>query len=445
MVRLRALSTSLPPPRTASDLEHRVEPGGTFRLSDSQEILKVEETKKKFLSYGRQHVSDEDIEAVTRVLRSDWLTQGPAIAQFEDALAEKVGASHVVACATGTAALHLAMLGLRIGPGDKILTTPNTFLADANCGRYVGADVAFADIETDTGNIAPDAVAAALEADIDRKIKAVIPVHFAGQPCDLPRIHELATEHGAVVVDDGCHALGASYSCDGKSILIGNASHSAMTVFSFHPVKHVAMGEGGAIATNDGDLAERVRTLRNHGMTKSDFTYSDQAASPEGDTNPWYYEMQHLGFNYRVTDIQAALGLSQLDRLRWSIEHRNRLADQYRTLIAGSLPSETVKPLSVRPGVVHAYHLFVVLIDFNRLGVSRASVMKQLREAGVGSQVHYIPVHLQPYYRQHAGTAPGDFPNAERYYEQALSLPMYPDLTAKDCGRVVDTLRACLT
>jgi len=404
----------------------------------------VEKTRK-FLPYGRQTITQEDIDAVIEVLRSDWLTQGPTVDCFEQALAQRLGAKHVVACATGTAALHLAMLALGVGPGDQVVTTPNTFLADANCARYVGADVVFADIDPDTGNIDPSVVAAILSRDRDRRIKAIIPVHFGGQPVDLPAIQELADAHGAAVVDDACHALGAAYEHHGVKHTVGDGAHSALTVFSFHPVKHVAMGEGGAVATNDDDLADKLRVFRNHGMTRENFQQPDMALARDHRPNPWYYEMQQLGYNFRVTDMQCALGLSQLKRLDWSVRRRNEIARCYQALVAEHFEAGTVEPLHVRESVVHAYHLFVVRIAFARFGVTRAEVMTRLREAGIGTQVHYIPVPLQPYYRKVCGTGPGDFPRAEAYYAQALSLPMYPDLSEADCIRVMEELALVLT
>ncbi|MEW5796623.1 MAG: UDP-4-amino-4,6-dideoxy-N-acetyl-beta-L-altrosamine transaminase, partial [Candidatus Zixiibacteriota bacterium] len=367
---------------------------------------------KPFLPYARQHITPEDIEAVAEVLRSDWLTQGPTIARFEEALAEITGAKHVVACATGTAALHLSMLALGIGPGGTVVTSPNTFLADANCARYVGAEVAFVDIDPETGNMNPEALVPLLEADTGRRVKAIIPVHFAGQPVNLMRIREITSRHGARVVDDACHALGASYECGRGSCRIGCGEHSDMTVFSFHPVKHVATGEGGAIATNDAALDEKLRRFRNHGMVKSDFANQEMAYASDGRLNPWYYEMPEPGFNYRLTDIQAALGIGQLKRLDWSVRRRNEIAFWYHRLIELNIPSGRVKPLKTCARLVHAYHLFVVQIDFEAYGIARADVMHRLREAGIGTQVHYIPVPLQPYYRRVASTKPGQFPGA---------------------------------
>jgi len=336
------------------------------------------------------------------------------------------------------------MLALGIGKGDEVVTTPNTFLASANCARFVGAEVRFVDIDATTGLMDPQSLADTLKADREKKIRAVIPVHFAGQPVDLAEIHSLSKAHGAWVVDDACHALGAEYDGGKQSLRIGGSPHSDMTVFSFHPVKHVAMGEGGAVAVHDARLAERLLRFRTHGMQKDNFMHPEMALAPDGAPNPWYYEMQELGFNYRLTDMQAALGISQLERLPWSLQRRREIARWYSRLLDDTFGDE-VRPLRVLPGRRHAYHLFVVQIDFARVGVSRAAVMNHLKQAGIGTQVHYIPVHLQPYYRQRYGTAPGDFPQAEHYYSRALSLPMYPDLTKEDIERVVRELKKALS
>lgn len=399
---------------------------------------------KRFLPYGRQHVSEADIEAVIKTLKSDWLTQGPGVPAFEKALAEKTGASDAVACSSGTAALHLAMLALGIGPGDEIATSSNTFLASANCARFVGAEVRFVDINPKNGLIDTKALRKVLQADNNHNIKAIIPVHFAGQPADAVVIHSLAAKHGAKVIEDACHAIGAWYEHNGQRHSIGECSHSDMTVFSFHPVKHVAMGEGGAITTNQPELIKKLQRFRNHGMQKEDFINSDMAQSPDGVVNPWYYEMHELGYNYRLTDIQAALGLSQLKRLNQSLERRNYLAKYYRKLIIQTFPDGGICPLEVRNSVYHAYHLYTTLIDFDKFGVSRAEVMNRLRQKGIGTQVHYIPVPLQPYYSKRYQISPTDFPMTMKYYEQALSLPMYPDLTSGDCNRVIDSLRTSL-
>lgn len=400
---------------------------------------------QKFLPYGHQHVTEDDITAVCDVLKSDWLTQGPTIVDFEHALADRLGAEEAVACSSGTAALHLCMLALGIGPGDAIITSPNTFAASANCAQFVGADVYFADIDSKTGLIDPESIDRLLKKDNEKKIKAIIPVHFAGQPADLPAIYDLAKKHGAFVIDDACHAIGASYNYDGKEHRIGNSPHSDLTVFSFHPVKHIAMGEGGAITTNLPETADRLRLFRNHGISRESKINEDMAISREGISNPWYYEMAELGFNYRLTDIQAALGIEQLKRLDWSLEKRRELAVNYCCLIQEKFTDNEVLPLINRSDVENSYHLFVVQIEFEKIGVSRAIVMNELRAQGIGTQVHYIPVHLQPYYQRNCGTKSGDCPNTEAYYEKALSLPMYPNLTEDDIRRVVDELAVALT
>lgn len=402
------------------------------------------ETPIEFLPYGRQHVTEEDIDAVCAVLRSDWLTQGPTVPLFEKRLSTTLGGKPAVACSSGTAALHLSMMALDIGPGDVVVTSPITFLADANCARYLGAEVRFADIDSETACMSPDALERLLSQDFDHRIKVVIPVHFAGQPADLPRIHALAEAHGAVIVDDACHAPGAWYRNGEAHYAIGGSRHSLMTTFSFHPVKHVTMGEGGAVLCEDPRLLERLRMFRNHGMTRDNPVLEDMAFDESGDSNPWYYEMQRLGYNYRVTDIQAALGISQLERLEDSVRKRNQLASHYRRQIQERFPDGSVRPLLFRQGVRHAYHLFVVRIEFGEYGVSRSMVMGRLRDAGIGTQVHYIPVHLQPYYRQLSHSGPGDCPVAEAYYERALTLPLFPQLEETDLDRVLDELSSAL-
>jgi UDP-4-amino-4,6-dideoxy-N-acetyl-beta-L-altrosamine transaminase len=393
---------------------------------------------EKLLPYGRQTITEADINAVEDVLRSDWLTQGPMVTRFEEALAQSVHARSAIVCSNGTAALHLAMLALRIGPRDVVVTSPNTFVADANCARYVGADIKFADIDPNTGNICPENIESLLKEDINKRIKAIIPVHFAGQPADLERIFALAKAHGAWVVDDACHALGATYETAGETVSVGSGQHSDMTVFSFHPVKHVATGEGGAICTNNPMLAGRLRMLRSHGIVRDHFIQDDLALSQSGETNAWYYEFQELGYNYRLTDIQAALGISQLKRLSDSVNRRNEIAALYCRLLKEKFPNGTVKPLTLMNGRRHAYHLFVVNIDFKSLGIDRHDVMTRLRELNVGTQVHYIPVHFHPYYRNLYGDQSSLLPNVERYYSRTLSLPMFPGLSNDDIYRVVN-------
>lgn len=402
-------------------------------------------SETSFLPYGHQHIDDDDIQAVVEVLKSDWMTQGPAVPAFEEALADFLDVRETVAVSNGTAALHLALLALGIGPGDAILTSPITFMASANCARYVGADVIFADVDAETGLIDPASVEKILKSKQGQKIKAIIPIHFAGQPADLPALSALARRYDLFVIDDACHAIGATYQHKGKTLKIGNSRHSEMTIFSFHPVKHIAMGEGGAIATDNTELAEKLRTLRNHGIERQIFVNQDMATTDDGIPNPWYHEMSRLGYNYRLTDMQAALGQTQLKKLPDSLEKRNQIAGWYRELIKKAFPSGDIDCLRLNNDLSHAYHLFVVKIDFGNIGLSRAVIMNRLRARGIGTQVHYIPVHLQPYYQNLYHGQAGDLPGADEYYQSALSLPMYPDLTRHDIERVVAELKEALS
>jgi len=400
--------------------------------------------EKKFLPYGRQTISEEDIAAVAEVLRSDWLTQGPQVERFESKLAAYLGCRHVVACTSGTAALHLAMLALELGRNDAIVTSTVTFLASANCARYVGADALFVDIDPNTGLIDMDSLEAVIEQDEGKTIRAIVPVHFAGQPSDLPRIKFIAEKYGIKIVDDACHALGSSFSNGSQAVRVGGNDYADMTVFSFHPVKHVACGEGGAVATDDDALAAKLRLYRNHGMQRDSFALPDLAYAPDGSVNPWYYEMQRLGFNYRLTDIQAVLGGSQLDRLESSIKRRQGIANLYRSVITQTFSSDQVSCLMCHESVSHAYHLFVLQIDYETFNIDRATVMNRLKDEKIGTQVHYLPIPYQPYYRERSSRHCG-FPGADKYYRRALSIPMYPALTDDDCHRVVETLKMVLS
>ncbi|MCD6248975.1 MAG: UDP-4-amino-4,6-dideoxy-N-acetyl-beta-L-altrosamine transaminase [candidate division Zixibacteria bacterium] len=400
--------------------------------------------KESFLPYGRQHINDDDIAAVSEVLRSDWLTCGPAGPAFEGSLCQTVESDNAIACSSGTAALHLAMLALGIGPGDVVITSPISFLASANCARYVGAEVWFADIDPETGLISVESLAKLLGRDSHSRVKAVIPVHLAGQPADMQAIYKLAENHGIKIVEDACHALGGSYSADGKTVPVGSCEHSDLTVFSFHPVKHVAMGEGGAVTTNDSDVADRLRRFRNHGIERERFVDSDLAYNSTGKPNPWYYEMSDLGYNYRLSDIQSTLGQSQLHRLKQSVTRRREIAGLYTELISEQFNQSNLRPLLTREYNNNAYHLYITLIDFEFYGKSRYEVMTELKKHGVGTQVHYIPIFLQPYYRDQSLEALTDCPYSLKYYESALSLPMYPELTDDDCKRVIGRLSQVL-
>jgi len=382
------------------------------------------------IPYGRQSVNEQDIAAVVEVLRSDWLTQGAAVPSFEQRVRERAGAAHAVAFNSATSALHAACFALELGPGDRLWTSPNTFVATANCARYCGADVDFVDIDPRTYNLCPDALAAKL-SEAERRgtlPKVVMPVHFAGQPCDMQRIHALAQRYGFKLIEDASHAIGASY----QGAPVGGCLLSDITVFSFHPVKIITSAEGGMALTNSGELAERMRLLRSHGVTRD-------AHRMESPTNePWYYEQVLLGFNYRMPDVLAALGASQHNRLGEFIERRRRIAARYDADLAG-LP--LVLPVRDREGE-SAFHLYVVQVAEDA-GVDRGTVFARLRAAGVGVNVHYIPVHIQPYYRR-LGFSPGMFPHAERYYRHAISLPIYASLSDADLKHVVHRLREAL-
>lgn len=396
-----------------------------------------------FLPYGRQCIDESDIQAVTEVLRCDWLTCGPKVRAFEEALAAYVGARHVVALANGTAALHLTMLAAVIGPGDRVLTSSLAFLASANCAEFVGAQADFVDIDPTDYTLDPRRLEEAWSDDV----KAVIPVDYAGYPCRHEQIAELARSRGAYIIDDACHAIGTEIT-DGRSTWkLGGHPWADMTVFSFHPVKAMTCGEGGAIATNDDRLAERCRLLRTHGMTKEPALLrydSDDLAQPrraDRSPGPWYYEMPELGYNYRITDIQCALGLSQLSKLDGFIHRRQTITDRYNEAFA-DLPHLQLPPrLDQAPHSRSiSWHLYVLKIDFESLGTTRGRFMTRLREKGVGSQVLYIPEHLQPYYRDKHGYEPGKCPEAEAFYRRCLAIPLYPAMTDGDVQRVIDAV-----
>lgn len=379
------------------------------------------------IPYGRQSIDSADCEAVRAVLDSSWLTQGPAVPRFEAALAEACGARHAVAVSNGTAALHIACLALGVGPGDRVWTSPNTFVASANCALYCGATVDFVDIDERTGNLSPAALAEKLAAaERDGKLpKVVIAVHFAGQPCAMDEIAALRRRYGFRLVEDAAHALGAEY----RGERIGGGKYADITTLSFHPVKLITTGEGGAALTNDDELAGRLRLLRSHGITREESEMHDLS---QGD---WYYEQVALGYNYRLTDLQAALGCSQMQRLESFVVRRRELADGYDRLLAG-LP---VRPLRREDACRSAWHLYVVAVD----PAERRRVFDAMRAREVQVHVHYIPVYRQPYFRA-LGFAPGYCPEAERYYAGALTLPLYPDLTEDEQRQVVAALAEVL-
>ncbi len=383
------------------------------------------------IPYGRQDIRQEDIDAVVAVLRSDWLTQGPAVPAFERALADYCGVRYAVAVNSGTSALHVACAALDLGPGDWLWTSPNTFVASANCARYCGADVDFVDIDPRTYNMSVAALAAKLEeaGRTGRLPKIVVPVHFAGQSCDMKGIRGLAEQYGFRIVEDASHAVGAKY----LSEPVGNCRYSDVAVFSFHPVKIITTGEGGMAMTNDGALAARMGRLRTHGTTR------DPALMDAPSRGAWYYEQHELGFNYRMTDLQGALGVSQLRRLDEFVVRRRGLADRYDRLLS-QMP--VIRPWQ-HPDTRSAWHLYVIQLDPARCPRSRRDVFDALRAAGIGVNVHYIPVHRQPYYRRLAADA-GGCPEAEAYYARAITLPLHAGLTESDQDRVMAALANAL-
>ena len=386
---------------------------------------------RPFLPYGRQTITEADIAAVVEVLHSPFLTQGPAVPAFEQAVAAKVGARHGVAVNSATSALHIACLALGLGAGDRLWTSPITFVASANCGRYCGATVDFVDIEPATGLMSVAALGAKLErAERGGTLpKVVVPVHLAGSSCDMAAIGALAERYGFAVLEDASHAIGGRY----QGEPVGNCRHSSITVFSFHPVKIITTGEGGLATTTDPLLAQRRAELRSHGIAREAERFERPAAGP------WAYEQQQLGFNYRLTDIQAALGLSQLQRLDEIIAERNLQLQRYQELMA-DLP---VQLLEVPEEVLSSVHLAVIRLQ-QATAQEHRQVFERLRAAQIGVQLHYSPVHLQPYYR-HMGFMEGQFPEAEAYASSAISLPLYPGLQTADQHRVASTLSTLLS
>ncbi len=402
------------------------------------DIATISSTKTA-LPYGRHCVDQDDIDRVVAVLRSDRLTTGPIVEEFETALADRVGAGHAIVCANGTAALHLAVLALEIGPGDAVIVPTLTFLATANAARMAGADIVFADVDPETGLMRPEDLDAAIAGAKGRSLKAVFPVHLNGQSCAMADIAKIARKHDLKIVEDGSHTLGG-WMDDGKDGLttVGACRFGDLTTFSFHPVKAIACGEGGAVTAADPALAERIVRLRNHGMIHEPerHTNAELARSADGVANPWYYEMPEPGLNYRLSDIHCALGLSQLGKLGGFIARRRALVEQYDAQLAALAPM--VRPIGRMPAGRPAWHLYPVLIDFAAAKVDRAQLMARLTERGIGTQVHYLPVHLQPYYRAQNGDT--DLPGAWAYYQSCLSLPLFPAMTDVDITRVVEGL-----
>lgn len=376
------------------------------------------------IGYGHQYIDESDIETVVKVLKSDYLTQGPAVAQFENKICEITGARYCVAVSNATAGLHIAVAALELGHDAEGITSPNTFLASSNCMVYNSVKPVFADIDPVSYNIAPSEI----EKHITGKTRLVIPVHFAGLPCDMEKITTIAKMRNLHVIEDAAHAIGSQYA-DGS--YVGNCKYSDMTVFSFHPVKTITTGEGGAVTTNDEKLYHKLLMLRSHGVTKDESLLSKNPGS-------WYYEMRTLGFNYRMTDMQAALGCSQLAKLEFFKKRRREIVAAYNNAFSGmkylKTPTEPSK-------ISSCFHLYAVRVYFDALGKMRSQVMQELRDKGIGTQVHYIPIHTQPFYKESFGYKDGEYPIAEKYYEQELSLPLYPGMSDDDVSAVIKAVK----
>ncbi len=392
-----------------------------------------QETKRPLLPYGRQWIDEDDIAAVVETLRSPHLTQGPKVAEFERELCKLTGARYAVAVNSATSGLHIACLAAGLKPGDEAIAPPITFVATTNAVLYCGAKPVFADIDSDTVLIRPDQVTARITA----KTRAILPVHFAGQSANMEALQIIAQEaqkkhgHKVYVIEDAAHAIGGRY----KDSPIGSCKYSDMAVLSFHPVKHITTGEGGAVLTNDPELYRKLCLFRSHGVTRDDDMIEDHSLLP------WGYEQHELGYNYRITDIQCALGISQMKKLQRFVERRQEIVRAYDQAFANHW---TIHPLVNKESNGHAYHLYVIRADFEKAG-GRNTVMTKLRERGVITQVHYIPVHTQPYYRKHAGTRHGDHPHAEAHFRQCLSIPLFPSMKNEDVSWVTQSLLTILS
>lgn len=381
-----------------------------------------------FIPYGRQNISQADIDAVINVLHSDFLTQGPQVPLFEKSVLDVVGAKYALAMNSATSALHVACLALGVGKGDVVWTSPITFVASSNCALYCGADIDFVDIDAKTYNLSPEQLEQKLiQAKKENKLpKVVIPVHLCGQSCDMQRIHQLSQEYGFKIIEDASHAIGGKY----QEQYIGSCQYSDITIFSFHPVKIVTTAEGGMAVTNDAKLAQKMDLLRSHGITRN-----KDLMTKESD-GAWYYQQIDLGFNYRMTELQAGLGVSQMQRLEQFVAKRHQIAQQYNQIFA-DLP--VVLPYQLE-NTYSGLHLYVIRLQLDKVKKTHQQIFNELREKGIGVNVHYIPVHTQPYY-QNLGFKQGDFPNAEQYYAEAISLPMYPDLKDEQIQYIYATLK----
>jgi UDP-4-amino-4,6-dideoxy-N-acetyl-beta-L-altrosamine transaminase len=394
------------------------EDAGGILMTQELAINGGKPVRDKLLPYGHQWIDEKDIRAVSEVLRSDWITQGPKVAEFEEKFARYVGAKYAVAVNSGTAALHAACFAAKINKDDEAITTPITFVASANCVLYQGGTPVFADIDENTLNIDLGEI----KKKITRKSKALIPVDFTGLPVDLEKILQIAKDNDLIIIEDASHALGATY----KGRKIGSISD--MTIFSFHPVKHITTGEGGMITTNNKEYYERLKLFRTHGITKD----KDKLLKYDG---PWYYEMQELGYNYRLTDFQCALGLNQLKKIDKIISRRREIVKKYNSEFKNMLEIKIpqINPVDSNP----AWHIYIIQLNLKRLKVGRREIFEALRAENIGVNVHYIPVHLQLYYQKKFGYHLGDFPRAENYYSRAITLPVFPKMTDKDVDDVI--------
>ena len=383
------------------------------------------------IPYGRQDITQTDIDAVVGVLQSDFLTQGPMVPRFEQSVAQHVGATHALAVNSATSALHIACLALGLGPGDRLWTTPITFVASANCALYCGADVDFVDIDPRTYNLCPQALALKLEqAEREGTLpKVVVPVHLCGQPCDMQAIHALSLRYGFKIIEDASHAIGGKY----QGEFIGNSRYSDITVFSFHPVKIITTAEGGMALTNDEALANKMALLRSHGITR------DPAQMTREADGPWYYQQIDLGFNYRMTELQAALGVTQMERLDQYVARRHQLARRYDDLLTGLPVTAPWQHADSYSGL----HLYVIRLQLDMIQKTHRQVFEALRELGIGVNLHYIPVHTQPYYER-MGFKPDDFPQSQTYYQEAISIPMFQTMTDEQQDEVIAALRVAV-
>ncbi|MGE3986817.1 UDP-4-amino-4,6-dideoxy-N-acetyl-beta-L-altrosamine transaminase [Pseudorhodoplanes sp.] len=390
------------------------------------------------LRYGRQSIDQDDIDAVIDVLRSDFLTTGPAVEAFERMLCDVTGARESVVCSSGTAALHMMAMALDLSPEDNVVVPSMTFMGTASAMRLTGAEVIFSDVHPKTGLMEAENLEEALRRAGSRRVKVAIPVQLNGWACDMKALNAVAEKHGVTLLEDAAHAIGTTVTENGRNVPVGACTQSKMAIFSFHPVKTITSAEGGAVTTNDSDLAARLRRLRSHGITHRPEEFLERVAAfdASGRPNPWYHEMHEPAPNYRLSDVHCALGLSQLKKLDRLVARRRVLAERYDSALEQLAP--VVRPVPHVPSCNPGLHLYAVLIDFEAIGIDRAAVMQLLREQGVGTQVHYIPVHRQPYYRRRYGDL--NLPGADAYYARELSLPLFPDMSDSDVNRVVDAL-----